>query len=117
VRATPDCPTTGLVVGQSDFARLGRLTTLLLLRVVLDGLRIGPLRLVRVHGRGVACSSNHREPLRENPLPIERHSPAAGASMSMNLGNEYFSFGDHAKAIEYRAQNLAIAKEVGDRAG
>jgi tetratricopeptide (TPR) repeat protein len=37
--------------------------------------------------------------------------------MSMNLGNEYFSFGDYAKAIEYRAQNLAMAKEVGDRAG
>ena len=55
MRAAPLSP----VVGQSDFARLSRLTTLMLLRVVLDGLRIGPLRLVRVHGRGVACSSNY----------------------------------------------------------
>ena len=34
-----------------------------------------------------------------------------------NLGNAYRSLGDFAKAIEYQTQDLAIAKEVGDRAG
>jgi tetratricopeptide (TPR) repeat protein len=34
-----------------------------------------------------------------------------------NLGNAYRSQGDYAKAIEYHLQHLAIAKEVGDRAG
>jgi hypothetical protein len=34
-----------------------------------------------------------------------------------NLGNAYGSQGDYAKAIEYHTQRLAIAKEVGDRAG
>ncbi len=32
------------------------------------------------------------------------------------LGNAYMSLGDDYKAIEYHAQHLAIAKEVGDRA-
>ena len=34
-----------------------------------------------------------------------------------NLGSVYVSQGDFRKAIEYTAQQLAIAKEVGDRAG
>ena len=33
------------------------------------------------------------------------------------LGIAYYSLGDFNKAIEYQAQHLAIAKEVGDRAG
>ena len=33
-----------------------------------------------------------------------------------NLGNVYQSLGDYSKAIEYHTQDLAIAKEVGDRA-
>ena len=33
------------------------------------------------------------------------------------LGNAYQSLGNYAKAIEYHTQCLAIAKEVGDRAG
>ena len=33
------------------------------------------------------------------------------------LGNAYYSLGDFNKAIEYHGQHLAIAKEVGDRAG
>ncbi len=33
------------------------------------------------------------------------------------LGNAYLSQGGYAKAIEYYTQDLAIAKEVGDRAG
>ena len=33
------------------------------------------------------------------------------------LGNVYQSMGDYAKAIEYHTQDLAIAKEVGNRAG
>ncbi len=34
-----------------------------------------------------------------------------------SLGCAYDSQGDHAKAIHYHTQCLAIAKEVGDRAG
>jgi hypothetical protein len=34
-----------------------------------------------------------------------------------NLGCAYESQGDFSKAIEYHTQHLAIAKEVGDRAG
>ena len=34
-----------------------------------------------------------------------------------NIGCAYRSQGDYAKAIEYHMQDLAIAKEVGDRAG
>jgi tetratricopeptide (TPR) repeat protein len=34
-----------------------------------------------------------------------------------NLGNAYQSQGDFSKAIEYHTQDLAIANEVGDRAG
>jgi len=34
-----------------------------------------------------------------------------------NLGIAYQSQGDVSKAIEYHAQDLAIAKEVGDQAG
>ena len=35
----------------------------------------------------------------------------------MNLGKAYDSLGDFNKAIEYHTLDLAIAKEVGDRAG
>ncbi len=34
-----------------------------------------------------------------------------------SLGNAYQSLGDFSKAIEYHTHCLAIAKEVGDRAG
>jgi tetratricopeptide (TPR) repeat protein len=34
-----------------------------------------------------------------------------------NLGHAYQSLGDSSKAIEYHMQRLAIAKEVGERAG
>ena len=34
-----------------------------------------------------------------------------------HLGNTYQSQGDFSKAIDHHAQHLAIAKEVGDRAG
>jgi len=33
------------------------------------------------------------------------------------LGNTYHSLGDFKKAIEYHTEHLAIAKEVGNRAG
>ena len=44
------------------------------------------------------------------------HPAAAGAIHSM-LGNAYDSLGDFSRAIEYHTQDLAIAREVGDRAG
>jgi hypothetical protein len=34
-----------------------------------------------------------------------------------SLGSTYLSQGEIGKAVEYHAQDLAIAKEVGDRAG
>ena len=34
-----------------------------------------------------------------------------------NIGNAYNSQGEYAKAIKHHTQDLAIAKEVGDRAG
>ena len=34
-----------------------------------------------------------------------------------NLGNAYWSLGDFSQAIEHLTQHLAIAKDVGDRAG
>ena len=40
----------------------------------------------------------------------------AGAILSM-LGNAHESLGDFSQAIAYHTQHLAIAKEVGDRAG
>ena len=43
-------------------------------------------------------------------MTIRRHPYA-------NLGIAYHSQGDFSKAIEYHTQDLAIAKEVSDRAG
>ena len=44
--------------------------------------------------------------------------PAPGQGLAYgNLGNAYRSLGDYAKAIEYYTQDLAIAKDVGDRVG
>ena len=40
----------------------------------------------------------------------------AGAILSA-LGNGHYSMGDFSQAIAYHTQHLAIAKEVGDRAG
>ena len=40
-----------------------------------------------------------------------------GGAWHGNLGNAYQSQGDFNKAIEYHTLRLAIAKEVGDRAG
>jgi tetratricopeptide (TPR) repeat protein len=34
-----------------------------------------------------------------------------------NLGNGYRSLGEYDKAIEFQARCLAIARELGDRAG
>ena len=43
--------------------------------------------------------------------------PVRPAGVYGSLGNAYQSQGHYAKAIEYHTQDLAIAKEVGDRAG
>ena len=42
--------------------------------------------------------------------------PGGGGRAYRNFGNAYRSLGDLLKAIEYHAQDLAIAKEVGNRA-
>jgi len=43
--------------------------------------------------------------------------PGYASWVYCTLGNAYASLGDFNKAIEYHTQHLAIAKEVGDRAG
>ena len=43
--------------------------------------------------------------------------PSNASFIYCTLGRAYQSLGDYAKAIEYHEQHLAIAKEVGDRAG
>ena len=43
--------------------------------------------------------------------------PGCASWVYCTLGNAYFSLGGYAKAIEYHTQCLAIAKQVGDRAG
>ena len=43
--------------------------------------------------------------------------PGIASFVYSTLGRAYLSLGDYAKAIEYHTQHLAIAKEVGDRAG
>jgi tetratricopeptide (TPR) repeat protein len=43
--------------------------------------------------------------------------PGIASFVYCTLGRAYQSLGDYAKAIEYHEQHLAIAKEVGDRAG
>ena len=48
-------------------------------------------------------------------LQAARHPNAA--FLYSALGNAYFLLGQYGKAIEYHTQDLAIAKEVGDRAG
>ena len=49
---------------------------------------------------------------------VERPPPRrASAEEGARPGNAYQSQGDFSKAIEYHAQDLAIAKEVGERAG
>ena len=49
--------------------------------------------------------------------PRQRVSVAGEGRAYGNLGIAYRSQGDYAKAIEYHAQDLEVAKEVGNRAG
>ena len=46
-----------------------------------------------------------------------RRTRTSASRISGNIGNAYNSQGDIAKAITHHTQDLAIAKEVGDRAG
>jgi len=48
---------------------------------------------------------------------VRTSMPGYAAWVYHTQGNAYRSQGDFNKAIEYRAQDLAIAKEVGNRAG
>ena len=43
--------------------------------------------------------------------------PSLAGVIHSLLGNAYDSLGDFSRAIEHHTQHLAIAKEVGDRAG
>jgi hypothetical protein len=48
---------------------------------------------------------------------VRTSMPGYASFVYCTLGNAYDSLGDCSKAIEYHGQRLAIAKEVGDRAG
>ena len=43
--------------------------------------------------------------------------PSIASFVYRTLGRAYHPLGDYVKAIEYHTQHLAVAKEVGDRAG
>jgi len=43
--------------------------------------------------------------------------PHAAGNAYCGLGNAHYSMGDFSQAIEYYTQHMAIAREVGDRAG
>jgi len=59
----------------------------------------------------------HRVPHGATDGGKEGGRPAGEGRAYGNLGITYYSLGDYAKAIEYHGQHLAIAQEVGDRAG
>ena len=48
---------------------------------------------------------------------VRTSMPGYASFVYYTLGSAYQSLGDYSKSIEYHAQRLAIAKEVGDRAG
>jgi tetratricopeptide (TPR) repeat protein len=64
--------------------------------------------------RGVAAQEGAA---RAVAAAVRSSMPGDASWVYCTLGNAYQSLGDYAKAIEYHTQWLAIAKEVGDRAG
>ncbi len=65
---------------------------------------------------GVPAVTHQRDALSPLPLPLQKQG-AGYRWAHANLGNAYGLLGDFSKAIEYHTQRLAIAMEVGDRAG
>ena len=64
--------------------------------------------------RGVAAQERAA---RAVAAAVRTSMPGYASFVYCKLGNSYLNLGDFAKAIEYHTQDLAIAKEVGDRAG
>ena len=64
--------------------------------------------------RGVAAQERAA---RAVAAAVRTSMPGNASFVHCILGNAYQSQGDFSKAIEYHTQHLAIAKEVGDRAG
>ena len=64
--------------------------------------------------RGVAAQDRAA---RAVAAAVRTSMPSKASFVCSTLGNAYQSLGGYAKAIEYHTQWLAIAKEVGDRAG
>jgi tetratricopeptide (TPR) repeat protein len=64
--------------------------------------------------RGVAAQEREA---RAVAAAVRTSMPSKATWVYCTLGNAYKSLGGYAKAIEYYTQLLAIAKEVGDRAG
>ena len=64
--------------------------------------------------RGVAAQERAA---RAVAAAVRTSMPGNASFVYCILGHAYFSLGDFNKAIEYHGQHLAIAKEVGDRAG
>jgi tetratricopeptide (TPR) repeat protein len=64
--------------------------------------------------RGVAAQERAA---RAVAAAVRTSMPDCASFVYCTLGNAYDSLGGYAKAIEHHTQHLAIAKEVGDRAG
>jgi len=64
--------------------------------------------------RGVAAQERAA---RAVAAAVRTSMPSIASIVFSTLGNAYDSLGDFSKAIEYHAQHLEIAKEVGDRGG
>ena len=83
-----------------------------------DGLRRHVKMLGQLAGAadwlGVA---SHERAARVVAAAVRTSMPGIASFVYSALGNAYGSLGDSNKAIEYHTQHLAIAKEVGDRAG
>ena len=64
--------------------------------------------------RGVAAKERAAKSM---AAAVRTSMPIIASFVYNTLGTAYRNLGDYAKAIEYHGQHLAIAKEVGDRAG
>jgi tetratricopeptide (TPR) repeat protein len=64
--------------------------------------------------RGVAAQERAARAL---AAAVRTSRPGYASIVYSTLGIAYKKLGDYAKAIKYHGQHLAMAKEVGDRAG
>ena len=96
---------------QQQRDRLGRDATVRHLRVCLS---VCDQLAGAADWRGVAAQ---KRAVRAVAAAVRTSMPGYAPFVYSILGNTYHSLGDFKKAIEYHTEHLAIAKEVGDRAG